>query len=281
MIMAKKQVLIYPASGSGLKVAYHLSNEYEVIAFVDKSEKYKGILWGGHKVVEPSEIKKIDYDLIIISMAWHEANIRNQLLQLGVDEKKIVTFCPDGKITWQDERYAMALACIRYIKERGIKGNVAELGVYQGAFSSFLQSHLPGRKIYLFDTFEGFSDGDIAAEKCNVGKDVFKDTSAQSVLDIMPERENVIIRKGWFPETAKGIDDTFCFVSLDADLYKPILAGLEFFYPRLEHGGYIFIHDFENIRYPGCKDAVFEFCTKYNVNFIPILDRCSSAVITR
>ena len=31
---------------------------------------------------------------------------------------------------------------------------------------------------------------------------------------------------------------------LDADLYKPTRAGLEFFYPRMSKGGYIFLHDY-------------------------------------
>lgn len=226
-------------------------------------------------------IKDFDYDFIIIAIADYQNEITKQLLSLGVPAGKITTFCPNDKVRYLDERYAMAKSCIRYIKERNIQGNLAELGVYKGDFSSFLSSELPDRKIYLFDTFEGFSESDLRTKEVNGDDKVFKDTSEKIVLDRMPVRENVIIRKGWFPETAEGIDDMFCFVSLDADLYKPILAGLEFFYPRLSHGGYIFIHDFESIVYPGCKQAVMEFCEKNDVNFVPILDRCSSAVITK
>lgn len=47
----------------------------------------------------------------------------------------------------------------------------------------------------------------------------------------------------------KGIEDSFCFVSLDMDLYKPTYEGLHYFYPRLNHGGYIFIHDCRNRGY--------------------------------
>ena len=167
------------------------------------------------------------------------------------------------------------------MKERNIAGSVAELGVYKGEFSAFLSRELPDRKIYLFDTFEGFSASDLATKEVNGNGDDFSDTSVQLVLERMPQKDKVIVRKGWFPDTAVGVDDTFCFVSLDADLYKPILAGLEFFYPRLNNGGYIFIHDFESVTYPGCKLAVMEFCKKNNVSFVPILDRCASAVITK
>ena len=41
--------------------------------------------------------------------------------------------------------------------------------------------------------------------------------------------------EGWFPETAFDIEDeTFCLVCMDACLYRPTLAGLEFFFPRME-----------------------------------------------
>ena len=193
----------------------------------------------------------------------------------------MLVFCPNDGIEWLDERYAMARACVRYIRERSVPGSIAELGVYKGEFSSFLASQLPDRRIYLFDTFEGFSRSDLETKEVNGDEKVFRDTSVQNVMAVMPDRNNVIVRKGWFPETARGIDDTFCFVSLDADLYKPILAGLEFFYPRLERGGYIFVHDFESATYPGCKQAVMEFCRERGVGFVPILDRCSSAVITK
>jgi hypothetical protein len=51
---------------------------------------------------------------------------------------------------------------------------------------------------------------------------------------------NAIILKGYFPETARGLEnERFAFVMLDVDNYEASLAGLEFFYPRLNHGGYM------------------------------------------
>lgn len=42
----RKKCLIYAASGYGLKVAYHLSREFEVLALVDRLASYNGV-WGG------------------------------------------------------------------------------------------------------------------------------------------------------------------------------------------------------------------------------------------
>ena len=58
---------------------------------------------------------------------------------------------------------------------------------------------------------------------------------------------NVIIRKGVFPETAIGLEsEMFSFVYLDLDLYLSTLKALEFFYPRVTKGGYFYIHDYNN-----------------------------------
>src|SRR5690554_2814099 len=53
----------------------------------------------------------------------------------------------------------------REVRERNIQGSVAELGVYKGDFSKLISEIFPDRKIYLFDTFEGFSQDDIEIEK--------------------------------------------------------------------------------------------------------------------
>jgi O-methyltransferase len=47
----------------------------------------------------------------------------------------------------------------------------------------------------------------------------------------MKYKENCIVRKGYFPETAEDLEDEFVFVSIDADLYEPIYNGLCYFYP--------------------------------------------------
>ena len=170
----------------------------------------------------------------------------------------------------------------REIYHSHIEGATAELGVYRGDFAVRINHFFPDRKLYLFDTFEGFGTRHVKADadKVRVFGD-FSQTSEELVLSRMEHRENCIIRKGWFPDTAKGIDDKFCFVSLDADLYQPLTSGLEFFYPRLVHGGVIMIHDFNNDNYSGARGAVKDFCDKNNIGYVCLSDLCGSAVITK
>lgn len=173
---------------------------------------------------------------------------------------------------------------VQEIKEKQLKGSVAEVGVYKGEFAKFINRAFPEKKLYLFDTFEGFDKKDINVEVSNnfsSGDQDFSNTSVNEVLSKMSKKENCIIKKGYFPDSLDGLEDSFCFVSLDPDLYKPILDGLEYFYPRLEKGGYIFVHDYNNDAYAGAKQAVREFCQKYDVPFVPITDSWGTVVISK
>ena len=170
------------------------------------------------------------------------------------------------------------------IGRKNLEGSVAELGVYKGKFARYINQYFPERPLYLFDTFEGFDNRDIAAEKENkfsTGEQDFSNTSIESVLKLMSYREKCIPVKGFFPESAKDIETTFVFVSIDADLYEPIYNGLVFFYPRLVSGGYIFIHDFNNDNYKGSRKAVEQFCMEQKINSIPLPDSGGSAIIIK
>ena len=142
-------------------------------------------------------------------------------------------------------RYASLALAIRTLQREKIGGAFAEVGVYQGATSRFLHRCAPERRLYLFDTFEGFPLSDREPE--NAGDARFRDTSEDAVRRVLGAGADVVIRKGRFPETTAGLErETFAFVLLDLDVFPPTLAGLEFFYPRLAPGAYVFVHDFNS-----------------------------------
>ncbi len=183
-------------------------------------------------------------------------------------------------------RYATLELCYEEIVSNAVAGSIAELGVYKGDFAKRLNLLFSDRSLYLFDTFEGFSKKDIEIEKKNNfsgGNQDFSDTSVEVVLSKMHYPKNCVIKKGFFPDTAKDIDITvkFCFVSIDADLYDPIINGLGFFYPRLEKGGFIFVHDFNNDAYKGARQAVIKFCKENSIGYTPLPDSGGTVVITK
>jgi O-methyltransferase len=170
------------------------------------------------------------------------------------------------------------------IRTRRIGGSVAELGVYRGDFAKIINEVFPDRKLYLFDTFQGFHAKDVCIEKKEAyssGDQDFTKTSIDLVLRKMKYPENCTVKQGYFPDTAHDVDDIFAFVSIDADLHKPIYDGLRFFYPRLAQGGFLFVHDYNNDEYQGAQNAVRQFCRENNIGFFPLPDACGTAVISK
>ncbi|MCX6248760.1 MAG: class I SAM-dependent methyltransferase [Bacteroidetes bacterium] len=154
---------------------------------------------------------------------------------------------------------------IERLKKESIPGGFAELGVYKGESAAILHHMDPERIIHLFDTFTGFPPRDLVqetGEAATYTPDRFSDTQIPEVLKKISGNRNLFLHPGYFPDTAEPVgNEFFSLVNLDADLYQPTRAALEFFYPRLSPGGVIFIHDY-NYKWEGIKKAVDEFSGK-------------------
>lgn len=186
---------------------------------------------------------------------------------------------------WDFVRYSSLELCAHEINRRQLAGAIAEVGVYQGEFAARVNEAFPDRTFYLYDTFAGFDEKDTTIEKnrqFSTGDEYFGNTSVELVLSRMQHPNQCVVRKGYFPETVGAESgEPFVFVSLDADLYKPLYDGLCFFYPRLVSGGFIFVHDFNNDAYSGAREAVTQFCQENNINYFPLSDIGGTAVLTK
>lgn len=171
------------------------------------------------------------------------------------------------------------------LHQRQVPGAVAELGVYRGDLAWQLNDLFPDRTLYLFDTFEGFDPQDLAKETelgcSHATQQEFADTNIELVRSRLPYPSRAVFRKGYFPDTASGLErETYALVSLDADLYAPLLAGLEYFYPRLAPGGAILLHDYNNQRFRGAAQAVADYEKLHGpLPLVPLCDLHGSAVI--
>jgi hypothetical protein len=151
---------------------------------------------------------------------------------------------------------------VKRLEADGVPGDFAEIGVYKGNSAKVLHLLAPARRLWLFDTFEGFDDADVAADpRADVKRRDFSDTSLEAVQRFVGTSGDVRFVRGRFPDTAGAVppDARFALIHLDADLYEPIKAGLEFFYPRLSPGGLAIVHDYSSGHWPGVKQAVDEF----------------------
>lgn len=137
-----------------------------------------------------------------------------------------------------------------------VPGAAAELGVFRGGFARCINALLPERTLYLFDTFEGFDPAEAQGQGGGF-VEAHWNTSAETVLRLLPHPDKAVFRPGLFPSTAEGLEnERFCLVSLDVDLEESTLAGLHFFLPRLSPGGCLLLHDYNNPRLPGVRRAV-------------------------
>lgn len=171
------------------------------------------------------------------------------------------------------------------IKRKGLSGSLAEVGVYKGDFSKKMNFLFPDKRLYLFDTFEGFLASDISQDydESFFAQAVlsFRDTNSDYVLSQMSAPNSCVIKKGLFPDTYDLQNEEFCLVSLDADLYGPIKSGLEIFYPLLVKGGYILVHDYNSGAFSGVNQAVQEYCDSRDISYVPIPDMCGTIIIAK
>jgi len=170
--------------------------------------------------------------------------------------------------------------------DEGIEGDFAEVGVWRGNTASVL-AHFASRnnrQVFLFDTFEGFSPADIHGIDSSINVANFRDTSMALVADVVgTEIECCHIVKGYFPSslTDSHTARKYAVVSLDCDLYEPIKAGLQFFYPLMPKGGIFFLHDYSSMHWAGAKLAIDEFCKESSEFIVLMPDKSGSAFLRK
>ena len=270
---------IFGATGTGKRVYTSVKDKYDVRYFIDEDTSLVGKDNFGVPIYNVEHLLQEKPDVVIMGKLTGLDDSVEFLSENGFEEYRIITNYVDLPIRARQS----ALKCISSLIQDKEAAPCAELGVYRGDFAKIINETFPDRKLFLFDTFEGFPEQDMNYEVENklvldkVGK--LSNTSVDYVLGKMPHPEMCIVKKGYFPDTAAGMEnEKFAFVNIDVDLYKPIKSGLEFFYPRMIKGGYIFVHDYFSLSYGGSKKAVDEFATEHNVSFTPIGDTLSVAI---
>ena len=178
--------------------------------------------------------------------------------------------------------YSLSMA-FDLIENDKIPGDVAELGVYKGdtacLFADFARKN--SKYLYLLDTFSGFDDRDLEGSEQHL-KGEFGDTALDYVKRRVGE-QNTFFISGFFPETASQLNAAgrYSLVHIDTDLYAPIKAGLEYFYPRLNPGGFLIMHDYMSLCWDGAIRAVDEFFQDKPEFIIPVPDVAGTVMIRK
>lgn len=207
--------------------------------------------------------------------AWEEA-VKNQLIS-----KELIKI--ERRFRDKVRLYNLWFQ-VEQLKKNKIPGAFAELGVYQGQTARAIHHMDKDRIFYLFDTFEGFTVEDLAQEnqtEDRFSKEMFAATSVDKVKKYINGNDNLHFKPGFFPDTTKGLEnEKFALVHLDADLYAPTIEALNFFYPRLNKGGVIIIHDY-NHNWDGVPKAVNEFIGSIPESLMELSDWQGSVMIIK
>ncbi len=312
-----KRIAIFGAGQAGMMVRTWLPATQELLCYIDNNKEKQGKILDGLPVLSLEEALQLQPEEIILAILNAEAEqlIRKQIEAAGFSGDCIRL----GSLrAIQDVRLSALRLHAREIEARKIPGDVAELGVYQGAFAAEINRLFPERRLWLLDTFEGFHARDLAIEAERTGvkaqRRSFADTTSELVRSRLPHPEKARFVKGYFPESLKGLDfmeasendvmqepvndiaacshshtgqckerckPCFALVSLDPDLYEPTFEGLRYFYPRLAPGGRILIHDYTSCQFEGVKMAVDEYCRAHELFVVPLMDLHGTAVLMK
>lgn len=291
-----------------------------ITAFVDSFPMGENFL--GKPVLLPAQLPVNDCDLLIIT-ARHAEAIGKRCRELGIPPEKCLflknnmvlndrnTFCTgaknllgedllkkllpgqhivptpaqlaDSSLPDRDLRNDyVRLATLELLCRRleHVPGAAAELGVYRGFFARCINQLLPERRLYLFDSFEGFTEEACATDSFQAAH---RNTAIDKVLSIMPHPENITVKPGFFPGSLDGLEERFCLVSLDVDFYQATLDGLRYFWPRLEKGGYLMLHDWGSPKLSGVAKALadFEKEKELRIPVVPLCDVGGSLVLCK
>jgi O-methyltransferase len=163
------------------------------------------------------------------------------------------------------------------IRDEKIPGDIVECGVFNGGTGAVLAEAISGdagRKIWLYDTFEGMpvpgdKDGPLAASytgQVRGSMDMVKE-----VLGKVGFPENrAVLRKGLFADTfQQPLPEQVALLHVDSDWYDSVLLTLRTFYPRVPEGGVIVLDDFGH--WEGAREAFYDFCAEASIR--PLLER--------
>lgn len=147
-------------------------------------------------------------------------------------------------------------------KVRNIEGDIVECGVLNGGSAAAIAHGLPGRKLWLYDSFSGMPNptsndpkeawDDVGLEKLN-GDPVVVEEALKIV-----QANDYLISIGWFENTFKfPKPEKVAYLHIDCDWYESVMLSLQTFYPIVSQGGIIVLDDFGH--WEGCRKAFYQW----------------------
>lgn len=138
---------------------------------------------------------------------------------------------------------------------KALAGNVAEFGCYKGLSTASLSlaCALTGRRLIVFDSFEGLPEPDQFVH--HLGTDAVVPYKRGQYAGTLEEVRSNVLRfgdptvcefvKGYFDDTlpTRNVSERFVLIFEDADLPQSVRSVLKGAWKKLQPGGYFFCHE--------------------------------------
>lgn len=139
------------------------------------------------------------------------------------------------------------VCCWAAAHARNLEGDFVECGVNRGGYSRALVDYIDfnatGKTLYLMDTFNGLVDEQVTQAERRLGR---SGGGYEECYDAVAETfrgYNVRLVRGAIPGTLAQVStEKVAYLSIDMNCVEPEIAALEYFWPRLVHGGVV-VHD--------------------------------------
>ena len=142
------------------------------------------------------------------------------------------------------------------IQQKGIEGDIAEFGIFQGWWINYLwrETERIGlhRHIYGFDSFEGLSKPDGERDGAYWKEGMYACSFEQVSKNVLAgQRPRIKLVKGFFERSLGEPDallaENFCFARVDCDLYEPARDCLNYLSTRLVDGAILVFDDWPHM----------------------------------
>lgn len=176
----------------------------------------------------------------------------------------------------------LKLMAEEFLKVADLPGAVADLGTCQGGTALILRRLAPDKDLHLFDTWAGNPHDDpMCHHKCGEWAANLNDCKR-----LVGQGELTYYHQGVFPESASlgiggGGEREYCFVYVDMDTYQSTRDAIDFFVPRLVHGGKLVFDDYGWDACAGVRKAVDDMLTDTLCYDVRVIQSQYTCVVTK
>lgn len=130
-----------------------------------------------------------------------------------------------------------------------LEGDFVECGVNTGlssmAVCNYIQFENVPKKLYLFDTFAGIPESQVAQDENITGYRNLYFECYDLVKNNFSKYPNVVLVRGAIPESLHTVDiPKVSYLHIDMNIEYPEREALEYFWPRLVSGGIVMLDDY-------------------------------------